>query len=381
MAPTVALLSTGDPTSPATWSGTPFGMLSGLRASGATVIPVGPLRQPFGAALRVATGVRNRLAADRYEVHREAVLRRAYARQVEAVLRSHRPDLIVATTSIPVDGLRADCPVVIWADATVGGMIGYYAEFDCWSPRTRRVAVAAERAALERAELFVGASEWAVATARRDYGVPVSRLGVVPFGANLPAPDPPSPRTPGRDRVRLLAVGVDWDRKGIGTAVEAVELLRRAGVAASLDIVGCEPPTGAPLPAGVTVHGFVDPATGAGRQRLDALYRGADLFVLPTRAECFGVVFCEAAAYGLPVIAPDTGGIGTAVLDGVTGVLVRPGAGAAAYADAVCGLLDDPARYGWLSHLARDRYEQVLNWKSAATRLLTVAAERLAIPA
>jgi glycosyltransferase involved in cell wall biosynthesis len=55
------------------------------------------------------------------------------------------------------------------------------------------------------------------------------------------------------------------------------------------------------------------------------VYASSDIFVLPSEDEGFGLVFLEAAAYGLPSIGTHVGGIPEAVLDNVTGLLVPPG--------------------------------------------------------
>jgi glycosyltransferase involved in cell wall biosynthesis len=62
------------------------------------------------------------------------------------------------------------------------------------------------------------------------------------------------------------------------------------------------------------------------------LYRNADLFVLPTRAECFGIAAVEAMASGLPVIFGDVGAARDIVDDGETGWLIEPTAEALARA-------------------------------------------------
>jgi phosphatidyl-myo-inositol dimannoside synthase len=75
----------------------------------------------------------------------------------------------------------------------------------------------------------------------------------------------------------------------------------------------------------------------------------AHIFAMPSRApsdaggEGFGIVFLEAAAYGLPVVAGNVAGARDAVVDGETGLLVNP-TDEAAVADAICELLLDPAR-------------------------------------
>ena len=81
-------------------------------------------------------------------------------------------------------------------------------------------------------------------------------------------------------------------------------------------------------------------------------YRRAMLFALPGREELgsviggegFGIVFLEAAAAGLPVLAGASGGSREAVVDGVTGCLLRPGATASEVAEAIVELLTDTAR-------------------------------------
>ena len=72
--------------------------------------------------------------------------------------------------------------------------------------------------------------------------------------------------------------------------------------------------------------------------------RGADLFLLPTQSESFGLAALEAMACGVPVIATRAGGIPEVVVDGETGVLAEPGA-VDAMVDAAVGILKDPQRH------------------------------------
>ncbi len=76
--------------------------------------------------------------------------------------------------------------------------------------------------------------------------------------------------------------------------------------------------------------------------RLADFYRAADVCIVPSRAESFGLVALEAAACGTPVVAASVGGLRSLVEDGATGFLVD-GRDPAAYAAPVAMLLDDPA--------------------------------------
>ena len=78
---------------------------------------------------------------------------------------------------------------------------------------------------------------------------------------------------------------------------------------------------------------------------LSSYYRAADVVIVPSRSESFGLVALEAAACGVPVVASAVGGLLNIVHDGVTGVLVD-GRDPARFARAITQLLDDPGRRG-----------------------------------
>jgi glycosyltransferase involved in cell wall biosynthesis len=83
-------------------------------------------------------------------------------------------------------------------------------------------------------------------------------------------------------------------------------------------------------------------------------FRGADIFVLPTRGDAFGIVFLEAMAHGTPVVASAVGGVPEVVEDGVTGVLAPPG-DPDAFAEAIGRLAGDPALRRRLGEAGRRR--------------------------
>jgi glycosyltransferase involved in cell wall biosynthesis len=133
-------------------------------------------------------------------------------------------------------------------------------------------------------------------------------------------------------------------------------------------ICGCTPPK--PLTQdGLTIIPYLDKSNTGQRDRLYQLYRDADFFLLPTRADCFGIVFCEAAAHGVPSIAPATGGVPYAVRDGETGVLVPPNATKTDYAAVIAGIFANPNRLARLSESSRDVFEARLNWQAWARRV------------
>ena len=138
-------------------------------------------------------------------------------------------------------------------------------------------------------------------------------------------------------------------------------------VEVDLTVCGTTPPQPIAL-EGLTVIPYLDKSDPDDRLRFNALLRAADLFVLPTQAECYGIAFCEAAAFGVPSVAARTGGVAGAVIDGESGVLLAEGATAEGFADAIAALLEDADHLDALRRSSRDVFEARLNWDAWAAR-------------
>ncbi len=171
----------------------------------------------------------------------------------------------------------------------------------------------------------------------------------------------------------VLFVGRIQPLKGVDIAVHALSML--ADSKAELMIVG-----GASGQDGQTevakierlldelgiidrVH-FVEPKP---HWALSTYYRAADVLIMPSRSESFGLVALEAAACGIPVVAAAVGGLRTLVDDGVTGRLIDE-RDPALYAEAIDEILGDPLRQaamGAAAAKAAERYP----WSGLAQRL------------
>jgi glycosyltransferase involved in cell wall biosynthesis len=162
--------------------------------------------------------------------------------------------------------------------------------------------------------LFTPWSRWAADSLRRQ-GIGDERIRVLPPGVDMEQWQPRPGRRPAREGpLRLLFVGGDFARKG-GPMLVDVFREHFAG-RCELDIVTRDPVM---PPDGVRVH-----RAEANSPLLRDLYARADLFVLPTRADCFGIAAVEAMASALPVIMSDVGGARDIVESGNTGWLIEP---------------------------------------------------------
>jgi D-inositol-3-phosphate glycosyltransferase len=105
-------------------------------------------------------------------------------------------------------------------------------------------------------------------------------------------------------------------------------------------------------------------------ERLGDYYALADVCVVPSRTESFGLVALEAQALGTPVVAASVGGLREIVEDGVTGVLVE-GRDPERYAEAIASVLEDPELRRSMSIEARLRAGR-FTWTRAVDRLASI---------
>jgi glycosyltransferase involved in cell wall biosynthesis len=162
-----------------------------------------------------------------------------------------------------------------------------------------------------RATGFVAWSNWAKQSFVEDYGCSDKDVAVIPPGVDL---EQFSSVGRNHELPRILFVGGDFVRKG-GDLLLKIFRERLRGKAELMLV------TRAQLPdePGVKVYGNVQPNSEA----LHNLYRAADIFALPSRADCYSLVCMEALAAGLPIIATPVGGIPDLVREGRTGHLVK----------------------------------------------------------
>ncbi|MFS4108717.1 glycosyltransferase family 4 protein [Streptomyces sp. PD-S100-1] len=242
-------------------------------------------------------------------------------------------------------------------------------------------AVAAELDARERQVLravpaVVATSDWAVRRLVAHHGLAPERVHLATPGADI------APLAPGTDGVsRLLCVAAVTPRKGQHRLVEALATV--TDLPWECVCVGAltqDPAYVARLRDLIAGHGLQDrfhlagPRTGAD---LDAAYAAADLMVLASYAETYGMAVTEALARGVPVLATDVGGVpeavGRAPDGGVPGILVPP-EDPAALAAELRGWFGEADVRRRLKAAARGRRAALDGWAATARSLAGVLA-------
>lgn len=359
-----------------TWSGSPYFMARALTEHLGTIIDLSPTRVPalpyrlFAKLTALVTG--RGVPYDHLRLYARHI-----GRDFTRRLREVDADVVIAPGgSESIAFLVTDRPIVYYSDATWRVVLDYYAIYSNLLPVVRASGEEIERRAIERSRLLLYPSWWAADSAVRDYGADPHRVRVDYLGANLL--DPPARDTERRrsldGTIRLLLIGVDWRIKGGDVALEVLKGLIERGIDAELTVVGCTAPVGVAHPR-LTVIPFLNKSIPEERHRFEAFLRDADFFILPSRFEAAGLVFCEASAYGLPILAARTGGIPSIVAEGRNGYTIPHDEEPEGYIEAILRLRTNPEEYRRLRTTAREEFETRLNWDVWGEKVAAAIAE------
>lgn len=256
--------------------------------------------------------------------------------------------------------IKTEIPIMSYQDATANLLVGYYEDFPISQSKS---ANELEKRRLDNARWALFASEWAKNSAIEDYNISPDKCFVGKLGANV---DTTNFQHSHDSHIRnLLFVGVDWKRKGGDIAVECLRELTKLDPTKKyvLHLVGVKPPYDI-TDENIKVYGFLNRNIPEQQNLMITLREKADLFLLPTKAECAGIVFCEASAYGLPSITYDTGGIGSYVIDGENGYKLPIGSDGKDFAHVIIKVFEDPQRLNYMKSRSVEMYKQDMNWNN-----------------
>jgi glycosyltransferase involved in cell wall biosynthesis len=240
---------------------------------------------------------------------------------------------------------------------------------------------ALEGQTLRAASAVLATSPWAARRLVAQHGLGADRVHVATPGVD------PAPVAPGTDgATRLLCVGSVTPVKGQDLLVEALAAVGDIpDLPWSCDLVGPlhrDPGQVAAIRCSIERHRLGDRIRLTGPQtstQLATTYAAADLLVLPSRVESYGMVLTEALARGIPVLATEVGGVAETLGHDrhgqVPGILAPP-ADAGALAAALRRWFGEPALRGGLRRCARARRGTLDGWE-VTSRCLAAVLDRL----
>jgi len=375
-----------DPCDQSLWAGTAAHIVHNLRDAGAEVVVSGrhaPKLRRLSKTLQY--NYFHRIHKQYFHAERDAFQAKLGGLAgSRALSRIRDADACVAFFPASVAYLETFLPIFLIHDASWSQLLETYPHLSPTRqvPRIVRSGADLERRAYTRKNVYpILTSHWVADRLTREYNLDPQRISILPFGANFneePERDFVEEQIErrGQGSCRLLFVGRDWERKRGPFAVEVCEILNARGLPTELTVVGAPP-----LHAGPHVHftGLLRKTVPEQKARLSRLYAESDFFLMPSLAEAQGIVFNEAAAYGLPALARDVGGV-SAVLDPGWSALFPEDAPATFYADWIGSAFRDRTHYRQLAHAARADYEARLSGPVYAGRLIEIIRSRLDAP-
>lgn len=376
----IAYATTFDARDVHNWSGTPFYMSRAFEHAGIEVDYVGSLSRKLPPFFKLKQAWK-KFACDQRESPRFNVFAsKHYSEQAARQLEKLSVDAIVAPQINPIAYLNSKKPIVLWTDALYAALLGFYPPFSYHSSSSILQGNEITAACLSRCKLAIFSSDWAAQGALELYGASKEKVKVVPFGANIESHPNLSEirdiiKNRAQDKIKLLFLAKSWERKGGDVVLAVAKALHEAGHPVELTIVGYNPPNLNPVPSYVKCLGYVSKHGPDGKNRIQQLLAESHFLFVPSRAEAYGIVFCEANAFGVPCLTTYVGGIGTIVKDNLNGMTFALEASISTYCDYIVNLMQNRARYEEMALASHHEYETRLNWESSVQTVKRMIGE------
>lgn len=356
------------------WSGTPLYMANALSDLTTSITHIGGLKRRLPPNFKLKQFWKKIACNQRESPRFNITTAKYYSEQVAAFLKNQPADVVIAPQINPIAYLDYHKPIVLWTDALYASLLGFYPGFSQHSANTVSEGHAITRECLSRLAFAIFSSDWAARTATEIYGISRDKVKVVPFGANIECQHTIDDiramlKRRSRQTVKLLFLGKHWDRKGGETVFNVTKALHAAGTPVELHFVGCTPPKHIDIPSYIHCHGFISKRTREGQDKINQLLSESHFLFVPSRAEAYGIVFCEANAFGLPCLTTHVGGISTIVKDNINGMTFALDAPVEKYCQYIANLMQNYSVYEELALSAFNEYQTRLNW-SVATRMV-----------
>jgi len=280
-------------------------------------------------------------------------------------LKERHIDIVVSSNYVLCSNLDVDIPIIYFNDIvfSVGEDFFFKPNIELGYRAKYR-----ERKCLKKADAIIYSSEFTKQRAISDYELSETNIRVIEFGANIQTPENIILKDYDKNICRLVFVGRNWEKKGGPKVLDAYKLLKQQNFQCQLTIIGSKPME-AIEDGNVTIIPWLDKSKPEDISIYHDILRNSHFMVLPTEFDAFGIVFCEASAYGVPSIAAKVGGVSQPIKEGKNGFLLPPEATAKDYADKIRTIFEDQERYTALRISSRTEFEKRLNWDVWETKV------------
>jgi glycosyltransferase involved in cell wall biosynthesis len=235
-----------------------------------------------------------------------------------------REALFCTATDVPLVGTVHDC---YFAEAPAN-FLSYRLQYHDWIRRFLYYHAVRffEPRAFKKLKRIIANSRYVKEALIRCYHLQADHIEVIYNGVQELSTSPSSRTAPHPDETRMLFVGSNFQRKGLPTLIRALPQVLVRVPHAVLYVIGKDPNQEAMqrLCQRMKVGNHVRFLGGLPHSEVLRHFTQADIFVMPSLIEGFGIVFLEAMAAGVPAIGSSLGGTRELITDGVNGFLVKP---------------------------------------------------------
>ncbi|MCS2221615.1 glycosyltransferase family 4 protein [Bacteroides fragilis] len=346
----IAFLSSIDPTDIHNWSGTLYYMYHNLKVDN-HITWIG--KDQLDEAIRFHK--KNNGEDTTFEPEYYSML---LGKLLSDLLKHEWYELIICRDYFFLAYLITDIPIIYIGDTTFRLFNQYMQLTDS---NFVNLADNIEKKAIQKATRLVYSSEWARNSAILDYRANPNKINVIEFGANIyKAPEFHLKKM--IQSCNLIFIGREWDRKGGWKLLDIYHIIKSHCIPCTLTIIGSYPKTNI-NDQNITIYPYIDKSTEEGMTLFQQLLQQSHLLIAPALFECFGILYCEAAAYGIPVLTSNVGGVSQVIREGKNGFLFPVNATAIDYANQIINLYTDKIKYENMQKLSREEFETRLNWQ------------------
>lgn len=376
----IAYITSLDPLNKKSWSGSFYRIYTSLQTH-FEVVPLTPIPYPriIGGIIVRIDRICQKLFKKKYFRDQNILRSLYYANFLNKKLRETEYDLIFsAASSCEMAFLKTDLPIFKFDDSTFYQMIDYYPAYQNVMNFSLKEANFIEKKAINKSVVTIYASEWAQQDSIQHYGRSADNSKVAKLGADIVEGTEVD-----RDfllkkkydtAINILFIGRHWDRKRGSLVLDTLDILLSKNHDVNLTVVGCVPPV---EHNHMKVYPFLDKNKAEDFQIFTSVFKESHFLFVPSLAECYGLVFCEAFAYGVPVITTNTGGIPAIVEHNVNGIALDVSAGPQQYAKEIEELITKPEQMKTFSLKALEKYKNELNWEAWTQNVTRIINETI----
>lgn len=356
MTPVIGIVSPWDIRNDHAWSGVIRPMVEEMRRH-TQVLDLGQILSTPTIVDRGLAKISGMLGRD-YLVDHTILTSFGNSRKAGKVVSAVQLDAVVSIAgSTYTLNIPKEIPVVQITDATFSSLVDFYPSLSNLNWLSQKQGLIVDRLNARRSDHFMAASQWAATAIHSELGVPERKITVAPFG--------PGPAVDYRNRyhveptsnraLRILFVSTNWIRKSGPEVLELFSRYHYSSPSSRLIVVGDAPDTAL---EGVEYLGRLN------SEEIALQYARADVLIEATQANAAGMTLTDSAAYGLPVIARNVGGIETIVNDGETGFLVSPSTDFVTESLKLLKRLEDRKLRQEMSLQSRRNFDETLSWSA-----------------